>query len=82
MGVFDELTALDADDAIGVMQSFDAVSGQDQGLAVGFDFSGQELEDGRCVFGVEVAGGLVSEQKTRVVHESSGDRHSLLLSSR
>ena len=67
---------------MGSTRQFEVVGDQHQGGA-GFLVQGKkQVFDGTAGIGVEVAGGLVSEEDPRVVDESPGEPDALLLASR
>ena len=72
-----DATALQHDDVIAVLRrQVHVMDGHESGHA----YAADELKDFELVADVEVVGGLIEDQDTRLLHESAGDQRALLLS--
>jgi len=66
-------------DAVGDLRGLGVVGDHQHGLVQLAAAGVQHTQDGLRVFGVEVAGGLVSQQDSRARNQCARDSHTLLL---
>ena len=75
-----ELSVLKLQHAICAPRQNRVVRRQDRGQPVLLMQPLHQLKNGHCISLVQVSGGFIGQQKGRLLHQSAGDCHALLLS--